>query len=107
MEKKEILEGIAATVADIAQNLFPFPDACEERGCEGCEDCEDASREFTVSMNDKMDEWGFQTGDNSYTGGAYGFPHWGVTHIYADSTPMAIAKEVWEQIEELTAHLEA
>jgi hypothetical protein len=42
--------------------------------------------------------WGFQTGDNSYTGGAYGFPHWAVVGLYRRSNCRALAQDAVEQI---------
>ena len=42
--------------------------------------------------------WGFQTGDNSYTGGAYGFPHWAVIGLYRRSNCRALAQDAVEQI---------
>ena len=41
--------------------------------------------ELTVGMNEKG-EWGWQSGDNSFTGGAYGYPHWAVIHVAPDMT---------------------
>ena len=45
--------------------------------------------------------WGFQTGDNSYTGGAYGFPHWAVVGLYRRSNCRHLAKEVVEQVSQV------
>lgn len=41
-------------------------------------------------------EWSYQTGDNSYTGGAYGHPYWGVGYLYRDSNCREVAKELIE-----------
>lgn len=41
-------------------------------------------------------EWSIQTGDNSYTGGAYGHPFWGVAGLYRDSNCREVAKELIE-----------
>lgn len=37
-------------------------------------------------------DWSYQTGDNSYTGGAYGYPHWGVCYLYRDSDVNELAE---------------
>lgn len=42
--------------------------------------------------------WGYQTGDNSYTGGAYGFQHWAVIYLYRRSNCKALAKDAVEQL---------
>lgn len=55
------------------------------------------SMALTVGADD-TGAWGYQTGDNSYSGGAYGFPHWGVVSLYRDSDPAAIARDLVDQI---------
>lgn len=42
--------------------------------------------------------WGYQTGDNSYTGGAYGFQNWAVIYLYRRSNCKALAKDAVEQL---------
>ena len=42
--------------------------------------------------------WGFQTGDNSYTGGAYGLPRWSVIGLYRRSNCRALSMDVAEQL---------
>jgi len=44
--------------------------------------------------------WSYQTGDNSYTGGAYGHPYWGVGAIYRNSNSRELAKEINADCEE-------
>lgn len=51
---------------------------------------------------DTVTEWSYQTGDNSFTGGAYSFPHWIVLHITHGSTLSELWQEVNEQIDSLT-----
>ena len=38
--------------------------------------------------------WSYQTGDNSYTGGAYGYADWSSVALYRDSDPEAVADEI-------------
>jgi hypothetical protein len=56
--------------------------------------------QVTIGANEKG-EWNYQTGDNSFTGGAYGFRHWAVISLYRDSNCNQLADEVREQIAEL------
>lgn len=56
---------------------------------------------FTPETEDKDHSWSFQTGDNSFTGGAYHHPHWAVVSLYRDSVPAKIAEEIASQIAEL------
>lgn len=44
--------------------------------------------------------WGYQTGDNSYTGGAYGFPHWAVIYLYRRSNCKALAADAVQELAE-------
>jgi hypothetical protein len=43
-------------------------------------------------------EWSYQTGDNSFTGGAYGYPHWAVTSVYRRSNSRGIAADIQTQL---------
>lgn len=50
--------------------------------------------DITFATNEEGDKWGYQTGDNSYTGGCYSLPHWSVCHIYDDME----AQDLFEQM---------
>lgn len=52
----------------------------------------------TIGANDSGN-WKFQTGDNSFSGGAYGFPYWGVVALYRRSNCRELARDVINQIE--------
>ena len=54
--------------------------------------------QVTFGTNDEMSSWSYQTGDNSYTGGAYSFPHWAVISLYRDSDPAELAHDAIDQI---------
>lgn len=56
---------------------------------------------FTPASEDKDASWSYQTGDNSYTGGAYGHPHWAVISLYRRSNSVELAREAADQIAEL------
>lgn len=49
------------------------------------------------------DERGYalQTGDNSYSGGAYFYRHWGVGNLYRDSDVVELADDLINQCEDL------
>ena len=49
-------------------------------------------------------EWGYQTGDNSYTGGAYGYNHWGTGWVSKDTDIEELAIDLISQIEEGLAY---
>jgi hypothetical protein len=46
------------------------------------------------------DNWAIQTGDNSYTGSAYGFAYWGVSGLYRRTNCRELAKELISQCTE-------
>ncbi len=66
------------------------------------EDDDEPGIQLTVGW-DGVTDWSFQTGDNSYTGGAYGYPHWAVVSVYRDADSGSIASEIQEQLEEASA----
>lgn len=67
--------------------------------CRAFEDDMVPGVQLTVGMND-AGEWSWQTGDNSYTGGAYGYPYWGVVGVYRRSNSRAVARDLQDQLAE-------
>ena len=45
--------------------------------------------------------WSYQTGDNSYTGGAYRFHYWGLAHLNRRSNCKALAQEAFNEAADL------
>ena len=58
---------------------------------------------FTPASEECEASWSYQTGDNSFTGGAYGHPHWAVVSLYRRSNSRELAKDCADQIAELCA----
>src|SRR5688572_73783 len=58
---------------------------------------------FTPETEDNDASWSYQTGDNSYTGGAYSHPHWAVVSLYRRSNSRSLAEDCASQIAELIA----
>lgn len=58
-----------------------------------------------VSVDEETGEvsWSYQTGDNSYTGGAYGHPYWGVVSLYRRSKSRELAQEAANEIADAIA----
>ena len=48
----------------------------------------------TIGVNPKTGEWDYQTGDNSYSGAAYFYKHWGVGYLYRNSNCRELAKQM-------------
>ena len=58
------------------------------------------SMQVTIGVDPSTGAWSYQTGDNSYTGGAYGFHYWGVTAIDRRSNSREIAKYLLDEVAE-------
>ena len=54
--------------------------------------------QLTVGTSLDDQGYGWQTGDNSYDGGVYGFHTWGVVGVYPDTDPEECADDILGQI---------
>lgn len=63
------------------------------------EEIEVPSMLVTVGCDDNG-RWGYQTGDNSFTGGAYGFPHWGIWTLTRTDNCRDAAVNIISQLQE-------
>ncbi len=70
-------------------------------GCFDDKESEYYGMQLTIACSDDGTKWNYQTGDNSYTGNAYGLPHWAVVYIYPDSTTDELMNEIINQLEDL------
>ena len=50
--------------------------------------------QVTIATNDECSTLSYQTGDNSYTGDCYHYPHWGVGSISRDDEPETVADDL-------------
>jgi hypothetical protein len=69
--------------------------------CRADQFTDEPSIQLTLACNDDGSEYATQTGDNSFTGSAYGFPHWAVTTLTRDSEPHATAKVLLRELSDL------
>lgn len=84
---------------DVKNDLFSFI-------CANIEEWRDDAKEYdglglTVACTSDGTRWDYQTGDNSFTGGAYSLPHWAVVTINEDSNATDVLADVVGQLEEL------
>lgn len=77
---KEVTELLAALIPDIGDEYRADEETDEPSMC------------VTIATTDG-ESWGYQTGDNSFTGGAYGFQYWGVITLTRDSDPAELAAD--------------
>lgn len=74
--------------------------------CRASEDPDDDVPGMSVTVGATVEEdgslsWNYQTGDNSFAGGAYSYPTWGVVSLYQESDPAEVARECVDQIADL------
>lgn len=86
---KELSALVRHVKADIAKDYRAF------------EDDDKPGIQLTIGWSAESGEWGYQTGDNSYTGGAYHYPHWAVVGVYRRSNSIELARDIQSQLFEL------
>ena len=95
ISKKEIKEHLLSLKSDDNYSYYMSVN---------CEETEGEGLSLTYSCNDEMTEWNWQSGDNSYTGGAYGLPHWAVVNVQLRDNVNDIVNEIFSQWGELTQY---
>ena len=56
--------------------------------------------QLTIGCDTETGKWSWQTGDNSYSGGAYFYPTWAVVGVYRRSNCTKLAREIVKELEE-------
>lgn len=59
--------------------------------------------DLTIGADTTTGKWSWQSGDNSYVGGAYGFPTWAVTRVYRTTNSRDCARDLIDQLAEAHA----
>lgn len=57
--------------------------------------------QVTFATDDEGEALAFQTGDNSFSGGCYLYPHWAVVYLCRDSDTSELAKEAARELLDL------
>ena len=65
------------------------------------DDDEKPGIQLTIGFDPESGEWSYQTGDNSYSGGAYNYPDWAVIGVYRNTNSREAAKDLISQLDEL------
>jgi hypothetical protein len=84
MNRAEFTAQIAALVAELIPTIGDEYRASEDDEVPG----------MMLTIGADADGWSYQTGDNSYTGGAYSYSAWGIGYIYRDSDPAQVADDI-------------
>jgi hypothetical protein len=58
------------------------------------DDPDDNEPGMQLTIGADADGWSYQTGDNSYTGGAYDYAYWAVVYLSRDSDPAKVADDI-------------
>ena len=87
MNIKDVTALIKAVKADIRDDHRAF----EDDECPGIQ--------LTIASTDGKD-WGWQTGDNCYTGGAYGYAFWSVEGVYRNTNCRELAAQMVHEIKD-------
>jgi hypothetical protein len=90
MNKRKFRTELAALVRDVRSTI-----TSEYRAFEG-----DSSPGIQLTVGADRKGWSYQTGDNSFTGGAYGYRVWAVTGVYRDSNSFITADGLIAELEE-------
>ena len=88
-----------ADLMELARVLIPTID--DDYRCS--DDPDDETPGMLVTVGADADGWSYQTGDNSFTGGAYGFAHWGLGYLYRDTSPEEFADAVMSDLADVSA----
>lgn len=97
------------TIKDVTELLKSLKrDIGDEYRAQGCEDETTPSMDVTVGatppeydLNGRVQRdggWDYQTGDNSFTGGAYGHPFWGTCVLTRRANCTELARQICEDI---------
>lgn len=91
------------TIAAIAKLLRALkPDIADDYRC--TDDPDDTIPGMLVTIGASTNgSWNYQTGDNSYTGGAYGHAYWGVIYLHRRTNSITAAREAVNEIAEQMA----
>jgi hypothetical protein len=78
-------------------------DVREYGGQESEWDDDDADQTLTLTVGadgEARNQWSFQTGDNSVTGGAYFYPYWAVVEVGERDNAGQVADDILDQLSE-------
>ena len=92
MNKQQFLTAVTALV----ERLIPLI----HDDYRASEDPDDKVPGMQLTIGADSEGWSYQTGDNSCTGGAYGYATWGVGYIYRDSVPAEVAHDIMCDLED-------
>ena len=98
MANKELNKRAAGIEREIRALLIALkPDIADDYRAYEDDDSGIPSMQITIAVDAECTEWSYQTGDNSFTGGCYSLPYWGVSALYRRSNCAELARELLGQ----------
>ena len=92
MTEKELNRRARVIEKDLRRLLIALkPDICDDYR-ESPDDL--PGFDVTIGLDADCDAWDYQTGDNSFSGGAYAFPYWGVGRLCRRSNCTELAAQI-------------
>lgn len=86
------------TIAEVSRLLISLKrDIGDDYRIEAQDD-ETPTMQVTIGVNCDNGEWSYQTGDNSYSGGAYGYHYWGVGYLTRRSNCRDEARRMLDEV---------
>ena len=61
-------------------------------------DDETPAMAITIATDGECSGWQYQTGDNSYSGGCYSYPYWGVGSVTRDDVPADVVDALLDDL---------
>jgi len=90
------IKEIKNLLIDLKQNI------CDDYRCSDDPDDGVPGMVVTIATKDG-NEWGYQTGDNSYSGACYFYPKWSVIYLYRDSNCLELARDTVNELRDMIA----
>ena len=87
------------TIEDIYQTLRSLKPHIDDE-FRVSDDPDDDTPGMQVTFGADETGWSYQTGDTSFSGGAYHYRHWGVCYLYRNSNCRELARQAYEEIRE-------
>lgn len=87
-----LIKDLVCLIKAVKKDICPEYRAFDEDGLPGIQ--------LTIGWTPDDGSWHYQTGDNSYSGGAYGHPVWAVGGVYRRTSSVRLARELVDQLAE-------
>ncbi|MEN9870213.1 MAG: hypothetical protein RLZZ171_1201 [Cyanobacteriota bacterium] len=81
---------IKADLIELLTNLIAIAEGTSDDDCRNT---------VTIGFSDDLLEYGYQTGNNSYSGTEYFYPNWVVINVYPDSIAHELLSEIQSQLD--------